>query len=79
MILKLLVIGVLWKVVWIPGSGCVILKMNGKLLAATYIYSMALDLVVLILTAYKLCKNDVVRSRLVALIFHDGLVYFLIA
>ena len=40
---------------------------------------MVFDFIVLVLTGYKLCNPAVVRSKLVVLIFNDGLVYFLIA
>ena len=72
-------IGVLLKAVWVPGQGCAIIETDSKLLAATFIYSMVFDFVVLILTAYKLLYPAVSRSRLVVLIFNDGLAYFAIA
>ena len=78
-ILKLLMIGVLLKATWIAGEGCVIIETDSKLLAVTFIYSMVFDFVVLILTAYKLFYTAAGRSRLVVLIFNDGLVYFVIA
>jgi hypothetical protein len=40
---------------------------------------MAFDLLVLLLTAYKLLYPATDRSRLVELIFRDGLAYFAIA
>lgn len=40
---------------------------------------MAFDLLVLLLTAFKLLYPATGRSRLVALIFNDGLIYFVIA
>jgi hypothetical protein len=78
-ILKLLVIGVLLKAVWLPDEGCVITQTDNKLLAITFIYSMVFDFVVLILTGYKLLYPAAGRSKLVVLIFNDGLVYFAIA
>lgn len=74
-----LLIGVLMKAIWIPGQGCTITQTDSKLLAATFIYSMAFDLLVLILTAYKLLYPATGRSRLVELIFNDGLIFFVIA
>ena len=67
------------KAIWIPNIGCAIIKTDNKILAITFIYSMVFDFVVLILTGYKLSNPDVGRSRLVSLIFNDGLVYFVIA
>ena len=78
-VLKLVVIGVLLKAAWVPGEGCVITETNNKLLAVTFIYSMVFDFIVLVLTGYKLLYPAVGPSRLVALIFNDGLLYFMIA
>jgi len=76
---SLLLHGVLLKAKWIPNQGCTITQTDSKLLAATFIYSMAFDLLVLLLTAFKLLYPATGRSRLVALIFNDGLIYFVIA
>jgi hypothetical protein len=73
------VIGVLLKAKWVPGQGCVIIETDSNLLAVTFIYSMVFDLVVLLLTAFKLLYPATGRSRLVGLIFNDGLVFFAIA
>ena len=67
------------KATWLPGVGCAIIETDSKLLAVTFIYSMVFDFIVLMLTGYKLSNPDVGRSRLVVLIFNDGLVYFAIA
>jgi len=76
---SLLLHGVLLKASWVDGEGCVITQTDSKLLAVTFIYSMVFDFVVLILTGYKLLNPAAGRSRLVELIFNDGLVYFAIA
>jgi len=76
---SLLLHGVLLKAAWLPGEGCIITETNNKLLAVTFIYSMVFDLIVLVLTGYKLLYPAVGPSKLVALIFNDGLVYFAIA
>jgi hypothetical protein len=77
---SLLLHGVLLKASWIPElGGCVITQTDNKLLAITFIYSMVFDFVVLILTGFKLFQPAAGRSRLVVLIFNDGLVYFVIA
>ena len=70
-------IGVLLTASWVPGQGCVITNTNNKLLAVTFIYSMVFDFVVL--TGYKFFSPAAGRSKLVVLIFNDGLVYFVIA
>ena len=72
-------VGILLKAAWIPGQGCVIIETDSTILAATFIYSMVFDFVVLSLTAFKLLSPPTGRSRLVELIFNDGLIYFLIA
>jgi len=76
---SLLLHGVLLKATWIDGQGCTIIQTDNKLLAVTFIYSMAFDFVVLLLTGYKLFQPSAGRSRLIVLIFNDGLVYFAIA
>jgi len=70
--------GVLLKAVWAQG-GCAIIYTNNKILAASFIYGMAFDFIVLCLTAWKLAFPSGGRSRLVTLIFGDGLIYFLFA
>ena len=78
--------GVLLKVIWSEGVGCTIVKSNTTVLAATFIYSMSFDLVVLCLTAYKLAWTprritgaSGIHSKLVRMVFSDGLVYFILA
>lgn len=78
-------LGVLLKAVWIPDIGCTIIKSNTTVLAATFIYSMSFDLVVLCLTAYKLAwtrrisGTTGIHSKLIRMVFSDGLVYFILA
>ncbi|KAF8068973.1 hypothetical protein FPV67DRAFT_1652344 [Lyophyllum atratum] len=76
---SLLLHGVLLKAAWVPGQGCVITSTDNNLLAITFIYSMVFDFVVLSLTAFKLLFGSRNSSRLVTLIFSDGLIYFAIA
>lgn len=79
------VLGVLLKVIWVQGVGCTIVKSNTTILAATFIYSMSFDLIVLCLTAYKLAwtrrvsGTSGIHSKLVRMVFSDGLVYFILA
>ncbi|KXN86498.1 hypothetical protein AN958_09970 [Leucoagaricus sp. SymC.cos] len=75
---SLLLHGVLLTATW-NGTACVITKTENRTLAISFIYSMAFDFTVLCLTAYKLLSPQTNRSRLVGLIFGDGLIYFLIA
>jgi len=70
--------GVLLKAEWAQG-GCAIIYTNNKILAASFIYGMAFDFIVLCLTAWKLAFPSGGRSRLITLIFGDGLIYFLVA
>lgn len=76
---SLLLHGILLKAAWVPGQGCIITQTDNKVLAITFIYSMAFDFLVLVLTGYKLLNPTGGRSRLVELIFNDGLIYFVIA
>lgn len=73
--------GLLIKAEWIPGSGCAITNTDNTMLAATFIYSMCFDFTVLVLTAWKLAwpTKRSEQSRLVSLIFGDGLIFFFIA
>ena len=70
--------GVLLKAEWAQG-GCAIIYTNSKILAASFIYGMVFDFLVLSLTAWKLAFPRGGRSRLITLIFGDGLIYFLVA
>ncbi|KAJ8507689.1 hypothetical protein ONZ45_g9973 [Pleurotus djamor] len=88
---SLILQGVLLEAQWNnEAKTCVILSADNKILAATFIYSMAFDLVVLLLTAYKLVglgngQNSQVKtsmsttSKLGKMIFADGLVFFIVA
>jgi hypothetical protein len=76
---SLLLHGILLTAAWQDGIGCVITSTNNRILAISFIYSMVFDFTVLSLTAYKLLYPKTGRSRLVELIFKDGLIYFLIA
>jgi hypothetical protein len=72
--------GILVRAEWDPTiAGCVITSANSTIYSATFIYSMRFDFVVLCLTAYKLYRPFGSKSRLVRLIFTDGLVYFIVA
>ena len=62
-----------------PEQGCVITQTNNTVLAATFIYGMCFDLVVLVLTAAKLAFQRGQRSALMKMLFRDGLIYFVIA
>ncbi|KAJ3868929.1 hypothetical protein EV359DRAFT_70283 [Lentinula novae-zelandiae] len=81
---SLLLHGILLKATYSPTEGCVIVETDSRLLLAGFTYTMCFDFVVLSLTAWKLVINApsskvMGRSRLVVLIFGDGLIYFIIA
>ncbi|KAJ6557935.1 hypothetical protein B0H19DRAFT_1291226 [Mycena capillaripes] len=76
---SLLLHGVLLKASWDPVQGCIITSTDNHTLAITFIYGMTFDFIVLCLTAYKLLFPAGGKSRLVSLIFNDGLIYFVIA
>ena len=68
------------KAQWIDGQGCVVSGTSNTILAATFIYSMVFDLLILLMSMYKLVvgvKGG--RSQLMTLLFKDGLMYFFIA
>jgi hypothetical protein len=71
---SLLLHGILLTAQWIPGQGCVIVGTANKTLAASFVYTMGFDAVVLALTAYRLSRDGPVgtRSRLIGMIFSDG-------
>jgi hypothetical protein len=79
--------GVLVTAKWMPGNGCVILETDNTILAAIFIYSMAFDFIVLVLSAYQLVGlgfgvkkgNGMIQSRIGQMLFGDGLIFFLIA
>jgi small-conductance mechanosensitive channel len=78
-------LGVLLGATWVPGLGCQITYSNTTILAATFIYSMCFDFVVMCLSAYKLAWAPVRKgangghTRLIRMLFSDGLIYFFIA
>ncbi|KAI1794437.1 hypothetical protein LXA43DRAFT_883692 [Ganoderma leucocontextum] len=79
---SLLLHGVLLKAAWVADQGCAITQTSNTILAATFIYTMCFDFTVLTLTAVKLgvvnpARRD--RSKIVKLIFDDGLIYFMVA
>lgn len=75
---SLLLHGLLISAAWEEGA-CVITKTDNTVLAATFIYSMCFDFAVLCLTAYKLVFPRNGRSKLVKMIFGDGLIFFIVA
>ncbi|KAI6043985.1 hypothetical protein EDC04DRAFT_499835 [Pisolithus marmoratus] len=70
--------GILLEAKWLDGA-CVIISTNNQILAISFIYTMAFDFLVLCLAGWKLAYPAGGRSKLVKLIFGDGLIYFLIA
>ena len=66
------------KAIWEEGKGCVILKTHNMVLAATFIYSMVLDLIVLLLSGIQLLRYGG-NLQFGSLLFKDGLIYFVIA
>ncbi|KAH0826678.1 hypothetical protein J3R83DRAFT_5066 [Lanmaoa asiatica] len=75
---SLLLHGILLEAAWIQQT-CVITYTNNQILAISFIYSMVFDFTVLCLTGWKLAFPANGRSKLITLIFGDGLIYFLIA
>ncbi|KAH7928832.1 hypothetical protein BV22DRAFT_1126195 [Leucogyrophana mollusca] len=81
----LILMGGLLTAAWVPGSGCAIVKRDNAVLGGLFIYSMCFDFTVLCLAAYKLAwaprRAGIAKfqSRLMKMLFGDGLVYFFIA
>ncbi|KAF8843882.1 hypothetical protein BDN67DRAFT_1008582 [Paxillus ammoniavirescens] len=78
-------IGVPVSAAWVPGVGCVLVGGSTTIAVAIFIYSMCFDFIVLCLTAYKLAwdprrtGSSALHTKLVRMIFSDGLVYFIVA
>lgn len=70
--------GILLEAKWLNGA-CVITSTNNQILAISFIYTMAFDFLVLCLAGWKLAYPASGSSKLVKLIFGDGLIYFVIA
>jgi hypothetical protein len=76
---------------YIPEKGCVPISIDTEIYATMYIYTMIVDLIVVVLMAYKLiiqprrmelecpAMAGGPRSTLVKLLFSDGLAYFIVA
>ncbi|KAJ3484655.1 hypothetical protein NLI96_g5497 [Meripilus lineatus] len=63
---------------WIPGEGCTRQSMSLTAQLATLLYSLGFDFIVMVLCAYKLVGPLRSHSRLMNLLFRDGLIYFVI-
>ncbi|KLO09516.1 hypothetical protein SCHPADRAFT_979721 [Schizopora paradoxa] len=76
----LLLHGLIVHASWVDGVGCVVTQTDNKGLTALFIYTMTFDFIVMCLTAWKLAvSSQSTQSRLVRLIFRDGLFYFFMA
>jgi len=65
---------------FVPGTGCVADQTKPILLMMTFIWSIVLDSTVFLLSAYKIAQpGPGQRSKLVNMIFRDGLIYFFVA
>lgn len=64
---------------WDPNVGCITHITNNKILAASYMYTICLDFIVLILTAWKLLPGACRPSHFTKALFQNGLIYFVIA
>ncbi|EMD35617.1 hypothetical protein CERSUDRAFT_124868 [Gelatoporia subvermispora B] len=77
---SILLRGVTVEAQWVDGLGCVIADTSDIFLAVSFIYSICLDFIVLVLTAWGLPSRVGWRtsSRIAKLIFQDGLIYFIL-
>jgi hypothetical protein len=71
--------GISLEAVYVPGTGCVIVKTKAKMIMAVFIYSMGFDAIIITLSTIKLAFPYYGRSQLVRMLFTDGLLYFIIA
>ncbi|TCD61261.1 hypothetical protein EIP91_008694 [Steccherinum ochraceum] len=76
--------GIVVHTQWEPGQGCVIISTNRSVLSAMFLYSMVFDLIVLLLSAWRLYDWRARRglgfaSPLTKLLFRDGIFYFVVA
>ncbi|KAL0571958.1 hypothetical protein V5O48_010010 [Marasmius crinis-equi] len=68
------------KAVFVPNAGCATASIESHIFAAMYSYTMGVDFIVMILTAYRTFLNrKYSESGLVKLLFRDGLAYFAVA
>lgn len=63
---------------WVASEGCIRRLISLPAQLVTLIYSLTFDFIVLLLCAYKLVGPFRSKSRLVNLLFRDGLIYFVI-
>ncbi|KAL1671189.1 hypothetical protein EV122DRAFT_226986, partial [Schizophyllum commune] len=73
---SLILQGGLLQVQWLEGSGCAITDPNTRILAATFMYTMVFDLIVLSLNLWKVLRN---KTQLARMLIGDGLIYFIVA
>ncbi|KAL1702662.1 hypothetical protein EV121DRAFT_209555 [Schizophyllum commune] len=73
---SLILQGGLLQVQWLEGSGCAITDPNTRILAATFMYTMVFDLIVLSLNLWKVLRN---KMQLARMLLGDGLIYFIVA
>ncbi|KIN93837.1 hypothetical protein M404DRAFT_170049 [Pisolithus tinctorius Marx 270] len=68
---------------WTPTSGCVIVETKNTILAATSLYAMSFDFIVLCLLAYRLAfaldPISIASGGLARRLISEGLVYFLVS
>ena len=77
---SLLMHGIFLKSEWTDGHGCAITSTSIHFVLISYVYTMGLDLLVLLLATLKLVRPGLCyRGALTKLVFGDGLIYFIIA
>ncbi len=68
------------KAQWVPEQAvCVVVNSQHRLVVGMYAYTMGFDFTVLCLTGYKLGFGLKGKSRLMRMLYLDGMVYFVIA
>ncbi|KAE9399036.1 hypothetical protein BT96DRAFT_821154 [Gymnopus androsaceus JB14] len=67
------------RAAWSDSAGaCVVISTDPSLLNVLYFYTMGFDFVILVYTFLALITKHTARTDLWKLLFHDGLVYFLV-
>lgn len=71
--------GVILKAHWVTGTGCVAAETQTTDQFAAFIYTILLDCIVFLLTAWKYSRPGHRQSRLYKMLFEHGLIYFAVA
>ncbi len=74
-----LLTGVQLTAMWFPETGCLPTHLHSTNLAISFAYSVALDFIIVLLCAGQILRVNTSRSRLLSLMYRDGLTCFIVA